>query len=128
LRAGVTKLVVIVEDAETLAASLAVALETIPTVKVVIAHHPKIALRAFTPAGPHVSAIVTDLNLPELNGLELIRMIRELNGYRDIPAILITAEECAVPVNGNIMGSPNAIFRKPFSIREVCRVVESLLH
>jgi DNA-binding response OmpR family regulator len=123
-----TKLVVIVEDAESLAASLAMALETIPAVKVIVAHHPKVALRAFTNGGPRVAAIVTDLNLPEVNGLELIQMVRELNGYRTIPAILITAEQGAVSANGNIMGSPDAIFRKPFSIREVCRVLELLLH
>lgn len=123
-----TKLVVIVEDAESLAAALAVALETIPTVKTVVAHHGRVALRAFTAVGPPVDALITDLNLPDVNGLDLIQMVRALHGYATIPAILITADEIAVPENGNIMVRPNAIFRKPFSIREVCSALESLLH
>jgi two-component system, chemotaxis family, chemotaxis protein CheY len=122
-----TKLVVIVEDAESLAASLAVALETIPTVKVIVTHHPVIALRAFKNTSPPIAAIVTDLNLPEVSGIELIQMVRQMDGYASLPAILMSAEVSALPANGNIISTPNAIFQKPFSLKEVCRVLESLL-
>lgn len=121
------KLVVIIEDAEALAASLALALETIPEVKTIVTHHPAVALRMFHNEGQPIAAMVTDFNLPEVNGLELIQMVRGMDGYSTLPTILITADERVRAPNGNIMGHPNAIFRKPFSIKEVCRALESLL-
>ena len=120
------RVVVIVEDAEDLAASLAIAVETIPNVQPIVTHRAKAALHTIA-AGSRVAALVTDLNLPDASGLELIRDVRKLNGYEALPAILITAEEGTVAVNGNIMDAPNAIFRKPFSVREVLSVLESLL-
>jgi len=121
------KLVVVVDDNENLAASLAIAFENIPGVDASIAHHPAQALRLIVENDQRVAAIVTDLNLPEVNGFELIGRIRRLDRYRNLPAILISAEENLVNPNGSILNTPNAIFRKPFSIKEVCRVLEELL-
>src|SRR5690349_20860386 len=121
------KVVVIVEDSETIAASLALAFENIPDVRAIVAHHPKAALRLFRNADLQVAAIVTDLNLPSLDGFQLIREVRRLDAYRNLPAIMITAEEQIAPADGETVYSPYAIFRKPFSIREVCRVLEGML-
>jgi two-component system, chemotaxis family, chemotaxis protein CheY len=121
------KLVVIVEDSESVASSLAVAVEGIPDVKAIVANHPRAALRLFHTPEIHVAAMVTDLNLPTLDGFELIREIRQLEAYRNLPAIMITAEEQITCANGDTVYSPNVIFRKPFSMREVCRVLEGML-
>lgn len=121
------KVVVIVEDTESLASSLALAFENIPDVRAIAVQHSKAALRLFTNPEIPISAVVTDLNLPYLNGFELIREIRKLSAYQNLPAILITADEGADLKNGSTPYSPNAIFRKPFSLREVCRVLEELL-
>ena len=123
------KLVVIVDDNESVATSLAIAIANIPGVTTTITHHPSGALRLFEDEenGRTISAIVTDFNLPHFNGLELIRQVREIEKYRSLPAILITAEENLAAANGCILNTPNAIFRKPFSVREVCRVLEKLL-
>ena len=121
------KVVVIVEDTETIASSLALAFENIPGVKAMVAHHSKAALRLFANPEIPIGALVTDLHLPYLDGFELIREVRKLAAYRDLPAILITADERADLGNGSAPHSPNAIFRKPFSLKEVCRVLEELL-
>lgn len=122
-----TKVVMIVDDAESVASSLAIALENIPGVTTVVMHDPRIALRLFTAPDVHIAAVVTDLNLPHLNGFELITKIRSIAGYGKLPAILITADERAGMQDGSGPGHPDAIFWKPFSVREVCRVVEELL-
>ena len=123
------RVVVIVDDNESLAVSLAIAFGRIPDVETVIAHEPAAALRLFTDGHRQgkIAAIVTDFNLPHVNGFELIQQIRELEDYRTLPAIMITAAESAVAANGYILNTPNAIFRKPFSMKEVCRVLEGLL-
>lgn len=121
------KVVVIVEDTQSIGLSLAVAIESIPGVKPLLVQNPRAALRLFTAPDSQIAAIVTDLHLPFLDGFELIREIRMLSRYRDLPAIMVTADDRPFAGNGSDMFSPNAIFRKPFSPKEVCRVLEQLL-
>lgn len=121
------KLVVIVDDTESVASSLAVAFEGIPDVKAVVAHNSGEALRLFRAGNSRICAVVTDLHLPSLNGFELIREIRSLPSYRNLPAIMITADERATLKQASAEETPNAIFRKPCSMKEVSRVLEELL-
>lgn len=121
------RVVVIVDDTDSVASSLALAFENIPGVKPVIARNSTEALRLFTVPDSDIAAIVTDLHLPYLNGFELIREIRNLAPYRNLPAIMITADERAGVSAAPTISSPNAIFRKPFSLKEVSRVLEELL-
>ncbi len=121
------KVIVIVDDTESVASSLAIALENLPGVETLVAQDPRTALRFFAAPNPRVSAVVTDLNLPFLNGFELIREIRKIDGYGKLPAVMITADDGASRQEAPDCGTPNAIFRKPFSMKEVCRVLEELL-
>jgi CheY-like chemotaxis protein len=123
----VDKIVVIVDDTDSVACSLAVAFENIPGVKAVITHNSGEALRLFTGPESNICAVVTDLHLPSLNGFELIREIRNLPVYRNLPAIMITADERAGLRSATELDCPNAIFRKPCSLKEVSRVLEELL-
>lgn len=116
----------VVEDSESLASSLALAIETIPDVKALVAHHPEAALGLLT-TYPDISALLTDLNLPAFDGFELIDRVRQLETYKDLPAIMITAEESIKLADNGERSRPNAILQKPFSPREVRRVLESLL-
>lgn len=121
------RVVVIVDDTDSVASSLALAFEKIPDVKPVVTHNPMAALRLFSAPDSKIAAIVTDLNLPHLNGFELIHRIRSLEKYHNLPAIMITADERAARSVQSKEQTPNAIFRKPCSLKEVCRVLEELL-
>jgi CheY-like chemotaxis protein len=122
------KTVVIVEDAETVASSLAVALEGLLGVEAIVTRDPRTALSLFVAPGSAIAALVTDLNLPYLDGFELIRQIRTVPRYRDLPVIMISADERASSLNGSTPNGANALFRKPFSLKEVCRVLDELLN
>ena len=39
-----------------------------------------------------VDIILTDLNMPRMNGLEFIQALKQDDGYKDIPVVLITTE------------------------------------
>jgi DNA-binding response OmpR family regulator len=121
------KIIVIVEDTESVASCLALALENIPGIKAVVTPDPRTALRMFHTPEARIAALVTDLNLPHLNGFELIREVRTLDGYSKLPVIMVTAEDQTGHMNRRDLYSPDAIFHKPFSVREVCRVLEELL-
>ena len=120
------RFVVIVEDTESLASSLALAVETIPGVKALIAHHPETALRLIA-SHSQVAAILTDLNLPSFDGFQLIEKVRRLTACDNLPVIMITADENAKMPDNGLQARPNVILHKPCSPREVRRALESLL-
>jgi DNA-binding response OmpR family regulator len=120
------KKVVIVDDSESVADALAMALEATLGVQAVVAVHPQIALKVFN-GEIGISALVTDLSLPSLDGFQLIGTLRRLPSYEALPAVMITAEEDAALRQISAECRPNVILCKPFSLKEVCRVVQSML-
>jgi two-component system chemotaxis response regulator CheY len=49
------------------------------------------ALRKFE-AGVKVDLLITDLNMPGMNGIELIKKVRSLAAYRFLPILFLTTE------------------------------------
>ncbi len=49
------------------------------------------ALQKFN-AGVKVDLLITDLNMPGMNGIELIRKVRSLAAYRFLPILFLTTE------------------------------------
>ncbi|MBC7189463.1 response regulator, partial [Candidatus Aerophobetes bacterium] len=37
--------------------------------------------------------VVADINMPKMDGLEMIRILRKQDIYRDLPIIIVTSEE-----------------------------------
>ena len=72
-----SRAVLIVEDSENSAATIELALSGIPGVSVLFAASGVEALRIMDQPGSAVQAIITDLNMPRMDGFELIRRIRE---------------------------------------------------
>lgn len=60
---------------------------------VTLAVHGQDALhKAFSAAAPF-DVVLTDQNMPEMTGLELIRALRELAAYVSTPILILTTEE-----------------------------------
>jgi two-component system chemotaxis response regulator CheY len=49
------------------------------------------ALRKFN-AGVKIKLLITDLNMPGMNGIELIREVRKLAAYKFVPILFLTTE------------------------------------
>ena len=49
------------------------------------------ALKKFS-AGVKVDLLITDLNMPGMNGIELIKKVRTLAAYRFLPILFLTTE------------------------------------
>ncbi len=120
--------VLIVEDSENAAAMLEIALGDIPGVSVRLATSAVEALRILDGEGPKVEAIVTDLNMPRMDGFELIRRVRIDQKLSGMPIIVVSADtDPATPGRIAQLGV-NAYFPKPFSPAEVRRKLEQLLN
>ena len=51
----------------------------------------EIALQKFN-AGAKIDLLMTDLNMPGINGIELIREVRNLPAYKFVPIVFLTTE------------------------------------
>lgn len=57
--------------------------------------------------------LVIDINMPEMNGLELIRFVRLNSIYKDIPIIIVTTESGAQDRKKGLAIGANAYLVKP---------------
>ncbi len=74
-----------------------------------------------------VDLILTDLNMPVMDGISMIRGARSLSGCRFIPIIMLTTEsEVAKKQEGKAAGATGWIV-KPFQPEQLIGVVKKLL-
>jgi two-component system, chemotaxis family, chemotaxis protein CheY len=120
--------VLIVEDSENNAATLEIALSGIPRLSVLMATSAPEALRILAARNPAVDAIITDLNMPRMDGFELIEKIRGDARLASTPIIVVSADtHPATPDRVQCMGVA-AFFAKPYSPAQVRRKLEQVLN
>ena len=119
--------VLIVEDSETSAMMLEIAFEGIPGVSVRMAPSAVEALRILDGVPGAVGVMVTDLNMPRMDGFELICRVRADQRLSGMPIIVVSADtDPATPERVAALGV-EAFFPKPFSPALVRRKLEQLL-
>ncbi len=122
-----TRTILVVDDNEQVALSIMSALEGVPELRVIVVGNGHDALGVARDKAFLINAVITDFDLPVLDGFSLIREIRGLPLYRTVPVLMITGDISAVAGETSVSNGPNQILRKPFSCREVRRVVEQIL-
>ena len=119
--------VLIVEDSENSAATLEIAFFGIPGVSVLTASSGMEALRILD-NGASIRAVVTDLNMPRMDGFELIRRIRRHERLYATPIIVVSADtDPDTPHRISQLGV-SAFFSKPYSPAQVRRKLEQILN
>ena len=81
--------ILVVEDDQALAEALQDTLIT-AGYNVIIAEHGRIALTQLETN--NVNLIVSDINMPQMNGIKLIGKLRELDNYKFTPLVMVTTE------------------------------------
>jgi two-component system chemotaxis response regulator CheY len=74
------------------------------------------------PRGPY-DLIVTDINMADINGLELIYFIRKSEHHRSTPLVIISTQNTERDVERGLTLGANAYVPKPFSadkLRDTC--------
>ena len=78
-------------------------------------------------ASQHFDLIITDINMPEVNGIELLGFVRSNALYRSIPVIILTGsvqdQHRIFPLDTDI----NAILTKPIGSDELLATVSQML-
>ena len=118
--------VLIVEDAESCATTLEIALLAIPHVNVRVAPTARQALDLLAKAGG-ICAVVTDLNLPSMDGFEFIERLRSDSRTARLPIVVISGDsDPRTPERIYRLGA-DAFFGKPYSPAQVRQKLEQLL-
>ena len=71
--------------------------------------------------------VVTDLNMPVMNGIGMIRELRKLSSYRGVPIIFLTTESDAAMKQEAKMAGATGWITKPFQQEQLVAVVRKVL-
>jgi len=74
-----------------------------------------------------ISALITDINLPLMDGLELIRRIRAEPDLAQLPIVVTSAETDGETSEQALRLGANAFFPKPYSPFAVRQKIEELI-
>lgn len=75
----------------------------------------------------HVDLILSDINMPSMDGLEFLRQIRAQNLAPGVPVVMITTESSEEHVKQAILAGARGYIRKPFTAEQVKERVLPLL-
>jgi two-component system chemotaxis response regulator CheY len=118
--------ILIVEDSPTMRALLASALEELEgSVKIAEAASGFEALRLLP--RERWDLIVTDVNMPDINGLELVSFARGNASYRNVPLIIVSTEGSERDRARGLELGADAYLVKPFEPGELREIAAQLL-
>ncbi len=66
-------------------------------------------------ANPDIGMLITDWNMPEMNGLELVKKVRADKRFEDLPIIMVTTEGGKAEVITALKAGVNNYIVKPFT-------------
>jgi two-component system chemotaxis response regulator CheY len=117
--------VLVVEDSATMRGFVTAALESAGPFSVTQAESGFHAVKALPRA--RFDLIITDINMPDINGLELVRHIRTSEQHKRTPLIIISTDGREADRDRGLKLGANAYLTKPFTPEELVAVVRTLI-
>ena len=115
----------VVEDSPPMRKMIVFALSRIRELSVTEADDGVDALRRLS--GTKFDIIITDINMPILDGLKLVKRLRADEAYQVVPIIIITTEGAAEDRQRALALGANAYITKPIQAPQVIAKVKELL-
>jgi two-component system, chemotaxis family, chemotaxis protein CheY len=119
------KTILIADDSSAMRAMLVSTLEPLGDFRIVEASSGFEALRLLP--REQVDLILTDINMPDINGLELISYLRKNQNYAEIPVFIISTEGSAKDIEKGKQLGANEYLIKPFDPAKLQLLIESYL-
>jgi two-component system chemotaxis response regulator CheY len=117
--------VMVVEDSAAMRGLIASLLGQIEGIEVIEAESGFAALKRL-PVEP-VDLIVMDINMPDINGLELLSFVRKNPTYAKTPVVIVTTEGSEEDRRRGMALGANAYVAKPFEPEHLVGTVADLL-
>jgi two-component system chemotaxis response regulator CheY len=104
--------ILIVDDSPTIRRMVAASLQTIEHV---LFHEASNGLEAIEMiARERMSLMILDLNMPDMNGLEVLKFVRAHDQYRSLPIIILTTKYDEESRKAALDGGASRYLTKPF--------------
>ena len=71
--------------------------------------------------------ILMDWNMPEMDGLEVLKWIRKETRFKDIPVIMLTSESDEISMNTAMKAGASAYISKPFTADELVETIRKTI-
>ena len=71
-------------------------------------------------------AVIVDMNMPKMSGLDVLNYMKATNRLRDIPIAMITADRDSQVGKGSAAMSATLLLAKPFTIPQIKMTLEML--
>jgi two-component system chemotaxis response regulator CheY len=117
--------ILIVDDSITIRRIITNALKTVGFTDTIEASNGREALEKLT--NGKVDFIITDWNMPEMNGLDLIKEVRANPVYSSMPILMITTRGTEHDVVEALQAKVNSYIMKPFTPQELKEKIEGIL-
>jgi two-component system chemotaxis response regulator CheY len=117
--------VLVVEDSPPMRKMIVFAISRIKGLTVTEADDGVDALRKL--AQTKYDLIITDINMPILDGLKLVKRLRADGAYMKVPIIIITTEGAAEDRQRALALGANAYITKPIQAPQVIKLVKEIL-
>jgi two-component system chemotaxis response regulator CheY len=115
----------VVEDSPPMRKMIVFALSRVREVLVTEADDGVDALRRI--ANTRFDLIITDINMPILDGLKLVKRLRADEAYKDVPIVIITTEGAEEDRQRALALGANAYITKPIQAQQVISLVREIL-
>ena len=117
--------ILVVEDSPAMRQLLSFAIKRIPKTKILEATDGVDALKKLS--SETIDVIIADINMPIMDGLKLVSLIRNNNTYKDIPVIIVTTEGAEEDRKKALAIGANDYLTKPIQTQELIKLVNSYL-
>jgi two-component system chemotaxis response regulator CheY len=78
-------------------------------------------------AGEKFDLIITDLNMPNVDGIELITSVRRMPGYSFVPILMLSTESQSEKKDAGRKAGATGWIVKPFNADQLVAVVKKLV-
>ncbi len=117
--------VLVVDDSPTMRQLIIFALQRLPTLQISEAGDGVAALKQLS--SEKYDLLLTDINMPMMDGLKLVSLIRNDSLYMNLPIIVITTEGSDMTRERAIVAGANEYITKPLQTTRLVEVVRRLL-
>ncbi|OGW62631.1 MAG: two-component system response regulator [Nitrospirae bacterium RBG_16_64_22] len=117
--------VLVVEDSPTMRQLISFALKRVPGTQVTEASDGVDALKKIS--GGRFDLLITDVNMPVMDGIKLISLVRKDPNHRDLPIIIITTEGAEEDRKRGLAAGANAYLTKPIQTSSLVKLAADLL-
>jgi two-component system chemotaxis response regulator CheY len=93
---------------------------------VVEAEHGKDAVNKVS-GGSKMDVVVTDLNMPEMDGITLIKELRKMEAFRFTPILMLTTESTEAKKKAGKEAGATGWIVKPFNPELLMKIIDKVL-